>query len=303
MVLQQYFGDLKEVRPGRTLFIRKVAAGPSNTPSVLTIVALHGTCASESQYAPLLQSLDDALTEMDRSVVVWLYDNVGCGSSPVLEEWDGYSNENFALDLQAILTNLVLPDHDSTTPCVLLGHSYSPTIILEMMNRYPVQDLSIQGFIFASSAIRSRKDRRDLLMKDGGHPIMRLPVFILNCLQKSMSESFLQLGLYKDCDPALREKCRSENNGNNMAMAKATHRHHKWATSDELGVMKDTPTLILHGTEDGIISPANSEVLGKEIPNSKVVLIPKASHLLMLEKPGEMAKAIVDFLNDEKLLQ
>lgn len=303
MVVEQELAERREIRPGRILFLRKVVIGAAISDPALTIVALHGTCASESQYAPYLEAMDEPLSRIGRSVVFWLYDNVGCGSSPVMDEWDAYSNENCAMDLKAIMMSFVLQDEKSKhKPCILMGHSYSATIILEMMNRFPIQDYQVSGVIFVSSAIRSLTDKRELLMKDGGHPIMRLPVFILNCLQHSMSESFLELALYKDCDPGLRDQCRSENNNNDMAMAKATHRHHKWGTSNDLEILTGIPTLVLHGSEDGIISPACSEVLGKEIPQSEVVLIPKASHLLMLEKPHEMATSVVEYLTTQKLL-
>lgn len=75
-------------------------------------------------------------------------------------------------------------------------------------------------------------------------------------------------------------------------MAQATHRHHKWATSNEVEVLIDIPTLIRHGSEDGIISPECREVLAKEVPNSTLVLILQASHLFILEKPLDMAGSI-----------
>ena len=112
MVVKQELAERREVRSGRVLFLRKVVIGAASSDPSLTIVALHGTCASESQYAPFLEAIDEPLTHIGRSVVFWLYDNVGCGSSPVMKEWDAYSNENFALDLKAIIENLAL--HDDT---------------------------------------------------------------------------------------------------------------------------------------------------------------------------------------------
>jgi len=297
MVVKEELGELKEVRPGRTLFVRKVVIGPAGSKPVLNLVAVHGTCATQAQYQPVLEALDEPLTRANISINVWLYDNVGCGQSPTLNEWNAYSNENFSLDLYFILSDFVLEKkEDQQLPCVFLGHSYAPTILLDHLNLYlPVDDLKWGGFIFVGSAVRS-PDRPDLLMRDGGHPIMRLPVFLLNCLQAKLSESFLELALCKDCDPALKEQCRKENTGQSMAMAKATHRHHKWATTEDLDVLKALPTLILHGSEDGIISPQNSEIMAKKLPKSKLVYIPKASHLVMLEQPVQMATAIVDFL-------
>jgi pimeloyl-ACP methyl ester carboxylesterase len=138
-------------------------------------------------------------------------------------------------------------------------------------------------------------------MEDGGHPIMKLPAFVLNCLQNTLSKSFVKLALCEDCDPDLRERCLQQNNANDIYFAKATHRHHKWATSEDVRLLQNIPTLVVHGTEDGILSPQCSEEIVKEIPNSQLRLISKASHLVMLEQPTEMANAVADFLTKDVL--
>ena len=50
--------------------------------------------------------------------------------------------------------------------------------------------------------------------------------------------------------------------------------------------------LILCGKEDKMTPPANSEFLGNEIINSRLVLIEEAGHMTMLEKPDEVNDAI-----------
>lgn len=300
MTVEEELAELRSVRPGRNLFLRRVVIGsPWQKPSLI-LVALHGTCATQSQYNPVLQALDEPLGNEGISIICWLYDNIGCGLSPAIDEWDAYSNKNFASDLRSILVDAALKDNPGL-PCVLMGHSYSPTIILEMLNRCrPVDNLNLAGFVFVGSAIRTKTDA--LKMKDGGHPIMKLPVFALNCMQSLLSEAFLQAALCKDCDDDLRDRCRRENNGNGMAMAKATHRHHKWATSEDTKILEGIPALIIHGTEDGILSPQCGEDIAKELrPTSQLRLIRKASHLVMLEQPTEMANALADFLKRDVL--
>lgn len=306
MVLQEEIGELRTVRPGRTLYVRKVTVGsPSASPS-LNLVAAHGTCATQSQYTPVLVALDGLLNQASTSIVVWLYDNVGCGKSPELQEWDAYSNENFALDLRAIVMDMVLFNEDEEKrPCVLMGHSYAPTILLKMLNHSPPPNdkFQLSGFIFVGSAVRSLDEKKkDLLMPDGGHPIMRLPLFILDCLQPTISKSFLDVALCKGCDPEIRKMCNEENQSGSMGFAKATHRHHKWATTNELGALEQIPTLVLHGSEDAVINPQCSQIISATLPHSKLVFIDKASHLVMLEQPAKMASEILDFVKHNKLL-
>jgi 3-oxoadipate enol-lactonase len=56
------------------------------------------------------------------------------------------------------------------------------------------------------------------------------------------------------------------------------------------------PTLIITGTHDSLMPPANSERLASLIPGSKLVHIANCGHMVPLEKPRELSKAILEFL-------
>ena len=58
------------------------------------------------------------------------------------------------------------------------------------------------------------------------------------------------------------------------------------------------PTLILVGDRDVMTPPAFSEALQREIPNSKLILVPGAGHLVMLEKPREVNQAVEAFVTE-----
>ena len=58
------------------------------------------------------------------------------------------------------------------------------------------------------------------------------------------------------------------------------------------------PTLILVGDRDVMTPPAFSEALQREILNSKLVLVPGAGHLVMLEKPREVNQALEAFITE-----
>lgn len=57
------------------------------------------------------------------------------------------------------------------------------------------------------------------------------------------------------------------------------------------------PALILWGRNDAIIPPANAERLAHDLPNAQLHWIEQAGHVPHIEKPDEVASAIVAFLS------
>lgn len=57
------------------------------------------------------------------------------------------------------------------------------------------------------------------------------------------------------------------------------------------------PTLVLWGDHDRVLPPAFAEAFHRGIPGSRLAMIAKAGHVPMLERPGEVNAAIVEFLN------
>jgi 3-oxoadipate enol-lactonase len=60
----------------------------------------------------------------------------------------------------------------------------------------------------------------------------------------------------------------------------------------------DVPTLLICGELDQVTPPPLSEKLAELIPNSRLEVIPGASHLANLDKPAEFNRAIDDFLSE-----
>ncbi len=58
----------------------------------------------------------------------------------------------------------------------------------------------------------------------------------------------------------------------------------------------DVPTLIIVGEDDKLTPLKYAQFFHQHIPNSKLVVIPDAGHMVMLEKPEEVNKAIKEFL-------
>jgi len=58
------------------------------------------------------------------------------------------------------------------------------------------------------------------------------------------------------------------------------------------------PTLIIHGKEDILVPPGNAEILAREIPGAKLVLLDNAAHLFSQPDPEKSSSAIQEFLTE-----
>ena len=56
------------------------------------------------------------------------------------------------------------------------------------------------------------------------------------------------------------------------------------------------PALIIHGDQDRLCPVEYANQMGARLPNSKVVFIPKGTHLVFAEQPEAVNQAIEDFL-------
>jgi pimeloyl-ACP methyl ester carboxylesterase len=57
------------------------------------------------------------------------------------------------------------------------------------------------------------------------------------------------------------------------------------------------PTLIIHGDRDQLVPVQNAHILHERIPNCTLRILPGAPHGFNLERPQELAQAIVEFLS------
>jgi 2-hydroxy-6-oxonona-2,4-dienedioate hydrolase len=60
------------------------------------------------------------------------------------------------------------------------------------------------------------------------------------------------------------------------------------------------PTLILWGTHDVLLPPADAELLDRVIPNSRLVMLKKSGHIPQIEQPQEFNQSIRDFLSGDE---
>jgi len=56
-----------------------------------------------------------------------------------------------------------------------------------------------------------------------------------------------------------------------------------------------TPTLVLTGTDDVLIPPANSKIIADRIPGARLIKFPEAGHLFFIEKADDVNRALLNF--------
>lgn len=70
---------------------------------------------------------------------------------------------------------------------------------------------------------------------------------------------------------------------------------------DQLGAVKQ-PTLVICGAEDQMTPLRYAQFLTNSIPNARLVVIPGAGHMVMLEQPHLVAEGLLSFLQDISFL-
>jgi pimeloyl-ACP methyl ester carboxylesterase len=315
MVFIEEFADVVEIRPGRRIFLRKILvdgaeSDPSNPTAHVQLILVHGLCGTEQQYHLLLKSFHKLLSSSNDKkyrLSCFSYDGIGCGQSPSLPGREAYSNEECRADfealfaLQSIEGTMAAPS--LTLPTLIVGHSYAPSIFLpslQVRNDQPLLVPNLVGIVLINTALRDSKFN----IPDGGHVIMRLPLFVLNCIQSLLTEGFLNMAVHPD-HVELRNEIRRQSQKNDMRVAQAYHRHMEWAHSYHLHKViwrrKDVavPTLILHGANDGLTPVECAQQIHNQLlttQKSDLVIIDQASHLVMIEQPDQAANALYNFM-------
>jgi pimeloyl-ACP methyl ester carboxylesterase len=68
-----------------------------------------------------------------------------------------------------------------------------------------------------------------------------------------------------------------------------------WSAFEHLGEIV-APTMVLHGTADQVVAPANAEMLASRIPGAELVWLEGAGHVYHSERAAEADGAVLDFV-------
>jgi pimeloyl-ACP methyl ester carboxylesterase len=197
------------------------------------------------------------------------------------------NSDNFQ-DLSLNLYSDVLKafiDYLKVEKVILAGHSLGGAVIQDFYFKYP-NDVSIL-----------------ILIGTGGR--LRVHPFILNIVKTdyqqfliSMSDSF-----YSKTPKEIIKKCIDETSNIPPQVT-----HSDFRICDEFDTLHKTntitiPCLILCGTDDKMTPPKYSQFFHDKLKNSQLKIIEKAGHMVMVEQPKQVNKAIENFINSLKKSQ
>jgi pimeloyl-ACP methyl ester carboxylesterase len=169
----------------------------------------------------------------------------------------------------------------------IVGHSYGCSQTVKLVNSLSAAEKkALKGIILIGGTLPGR---------DGGHPVMKLPSFMLSFIQPWLSKMFRENAYHTDCDPELLAEAEARSNSNPMFMCKYFYEQTKWCTVEEVSQV-DVKALVIHGEEDKILPISGARSLASAL-RTPLKVIQGTSHQCMEEKPEEVAKEIIAFMS------
>jgi pimeloyl-ACP methyl ester carboxylesterase len=223
----------------------------------------------------------DALAE--RFTVV-LFDNRGTGSSE--KPTSGYEIANMARDLRGLLDHLDIPRAN------VLGYSMGGAIAQEFVRQFPDRVLHLvlcatmcggpRATYAAPSVVRIMRELDGLKPEEIARRILRV----------TYSPGYLEN--YRDlAEDQMRREIASP-----TPLHAADLQYQAFAEFDCSGALPGikTPTLVLTGDLDELVSPQNSRLIAGLIPRARLIVIPGCGHRLMWEATDECVGFVTEFL-------
>ena len=245
------------------------------------VLLLHGLFAQKEQWADFACELSGA------GFVVYAPDLPGYGQST------GFPIEDYQLSNEVDLLHRFVRKLD-IPPLHIAGNSMGGAIAAIYSSQYPSDVLSL-GFIGAPLGIIGWSPQVRNAIVSGTNPF--IPTTISQ-FDLEMSLLFAKPPLIPD---GVKQQILREYTVNNLHYQKVWNIVNLDLNVFELIKKFSKPTFIVWGAEDGIFNIAGRSLLDKKFQKPTSYAIPNASHLIMLEKPVEMASLYRSFLECKRV--
>ena len=187
----------------------------------------------------------------------------------------------------------------------VLGHSFGGMVALEYALRYPQ---SLSHLILMNTCGDTRwvqQNAPEILAKRGYRPAAVQAARRMFNGQLTPAEVFfagLKFSTAFYYRPSLLKMAQQIVWGSRMKMRPETMMFAfsqllpGWTVMDRLGEIK-APTLVLGGRDDFEFPPEHQAILADRLPNARLEIIERASHLAPIERSAEVIRAIKDFMD------
>jgi pimeloyl-ACP methyl ester carboxylesterase len=281
---------------GIPLVVREV--GPANAP--LTVVFAHGFCLQMGSFHFQRAALAARWGDQVRMV---FYDQRGHGQSSAAPV-DTYTVTQLGQDLETILQVMV-----PRGPVVLVGHSMGGMTVLSHARQYPKQYGSrIVGAALISSASEglSRSPLGEILQNPALEAVRFAARYAPKLVHRtrgaarSVIRPILRSASYgDDHNMSPRVVAFSEEMIHDTPIATLVEFLHALEVHDEsaaLPVLARIPTLIACGDHDVLTPIVHSEEMADALPDSDLLIVGGAGHLVQLEQPELINDALVELV-------
>ncbi|WP_313676072.1 alpha/beta hydrolase [Mycolicibacterium sp.] len=277
---------------GIPLVVREV--GPVTAP--LTVVFAHGFCMRMGSFHFQRAALAERWGDQVRMV---FYDQRGHGQSgagPV----DSYTVEQLGRDLETILQVMV-----PRGPIVVVGHSMGAMTVLSHARQFPERyGRRIVGAAIISSAAEgvTRSPLGEILNNPALEAVKFMARYVPNTVHRTRGairgaiRPIIRTASFGDdhISPSVvkfnEQMIHDTSIDTLVAFLHALEVHEEAAA---LPVLARIPTLIACGDQDLLTPAKNSEEMAAVLPNSLLVIVPGAAHVVMMERPEVINNALV----------
>lgn len=210
---------------------------------------------------------------------VLLFDNRGAGKTKVSAP---FTLKEMAQDI------VDLWEEEGISQGILIGFSLGGIISSQVAIAHPTR---VKALIIISSSLYPEYLNRQVMMReDSSNEEIEesLPLYF-SAKYRAKHELFVSAFAKK----LLREHYQSQLHESVVLQRKALDGN---TVSENIKTIKH-PVLLVHGTEDAVVSVKSSARAVNEMPNARLIEFPEAGHMLLVEETEKLFNVLVDYLS------